>query len=187
MNGSAKGLPPAAEGKFVVLIGLMGVGKSNVGRRLADLLRLPFVDTDTEIEDAAGRSIEDIFEEFGEPYFRDGERKVISRLLDGPQAVMATGGGSYMDPDTRRAIQEKGISIWLRADLDLLVKRTKRRDNRPLLKQGDRRDTLAQLIAKRYPVYGEADIIIDVAEESAEETTQRVLEALQNYQPAEAD
>ncbi len=167
--------------QFIILIGLMGAGKSNVGKRLAARLEMPFIDTDDEIELAAGSSIEDIFEEHGEPYFRDGERRVIARLLEGKPAVMATGGGAFMNGETRRNLSAKGTVIWLRADLELLLKRTRRRDNRPLLKQGDPRETLQSLIERRYPVYGEADIIVDVCEEPADATTGRVLEELKAH------
>jgi len=167
--------------RFIILIGLMGAGKSNVGKRLAAKLEMPFIDTDDEIELAAGCSIEDIFEEHGEAYFRDGERRVIARLLEGAPAVMATGGGAFMNEETRGNLSAKGTVIWLRADLELLLRRTRRRDNRPLLKQGDPRETLQSLIDRRYPIYGEADIIVDVREEPADMTTSRVLEELKAH------
>ncbi len=146
--------------KTVVLIGLMGAGKSTVGRRLAARLGRPFKDADGEIEKAAGCSIEDIFSSRGEAAFRDGERRVIARLLEEPPHVLATGGGAFMDPCTRARIRAKGISIWLRADLDVLLARVARRDNRPLLKAGDPRETLGRLIHERYPVYAEADVTV---------------------------
>ena len=152
-------LPPAE--RSIVLVGLMGAGKSSVGRRLATRLGLPFTDADTEVEAAAGCTIEEIFERHGEQYFRDGERRVIARLLGGPRQVLATGGGAYMDPETRLRIRERGIAIWLKAEFDVLLKRVKRRKDRPLLKNGDAEGTLRRLIDLRYPVYAEADITIE--------------------------
>jgi shikimate kinase len=147
--------------RSVVLVGLMGCGKSAIGRRLAAKLGLPFVDADEEIEKAAGKSIEDIFADHGEPYFREGERKVLSRLLrSGPQ-VLATGGGAFMNEDTRAAIAEHGISVWLRAELPLLVRRVGKRGNRPLLKGGDPEAVLQNLITTRYPVYAQADLTVE--------------------------
>ena len=145
----------------VVLIGLMGAGKSSVGWRLAARLDVPFLDADSEIEKAAGCSIEDIFEIHGEAAFRDGERRVIARLLDGPPRVLGTGGGAFMDPGTRSRIRDKAVSVWLRADLELLLERTARRSNRPLLKKGEPREVLERLMAERYPIYAQADIIVD--------------------------
>ena len=143
--------------RSVVLVGMMGSGKSSIGRRLA----VPFVDADAEIEAAAdGMTIAEIFEKHGEPYFRAGEARVIARLLDhGPQ-VLATGGGAFMNRDTRALIGQKGVSIWLKAELDVLMKRIKRRNDRPLLKSGDPAATLTALIAERYPVYAEADLTV---------------------------
>lgn len=145
----------------IALVGLMGAGKSTIGRRLAVRLNLPFVDADTEIERAAGCSIPDIFERYGEARFRDGERRVIARLLKGLPTVLATGGGAFVDPETRQLILDRSWSIWLRAELDVLVDRCRRRDNRPLLQGGDMRQTLERLIAERYPVYRAADFIVD--------------------------
>jgi len=144
----------------VVLIGLMGAGKTAVGRRLAQRLGLPFVDADREIERAAGQSVDDIFAEHGEEHFRDGERKVIGRLLDGGPQVLATGGGAYMDARTRRNVAEKGISVWLKADLDVLLERVNRRDNRPLLKTGDPKEVMRKLMDERYPIYAKADVAV---------------------------
>ena len=147
--------------RSVVLVGLMGCGKSAIGRRLAAKLALPFVDADEEIEKAAGKSIEDIFAEHGESYFRDGERKVLIRLLrSGPQ-VLATGGGAFMNPETRGAIGEAGVSVWLRAELPLLVRRVGKRTNRPLLKSGDPEAVLKNLMETRYPVYALADVTVE--------------------------
>lgn len=147
--------------RSVVLVGLMGCGKSAIGRRLAAKLALPFIDADEEIEKAAGKSIEDIFTEHGEPYFRDGERKVLARLLrSGPQ-VLATGGGAFMNSETREAIAGAGVSVWLRAELPLLLRRVGKRTNRPLLKTGDPQVVLQDLIETRYPVYAHADITVE--------------------------
>ena len=172
------GAPSTPLAKTIVLIGLMGAGKSSIGRRLAKRFAMKFADADDEVAKAAGCSIEDIFETYGEAAFRDGERKVIFRLLDGEPRVLATGGGAFMDPLTRARITERGISIWLRADLDILVRRTHRRGGRPLLKNTDQRATLAALIDERYGVYAEADIVVDTSDESAEKTTERVLKAI---------
>ncbi|MDR3437014.1 MAG: shikimate kinase [Telmatospirillum sp.] len=166
--------------RSIVLVGLMGAGKSCVGRRLAQKLKLPFADADNEIEAAAGCSISEIFSRFGEPEFRAGERRVVGRLLEGAPCVLATGGGAFMDGETRRLIADKGISIWLRADLDLLVKRTIGRDHRPLLR-GDTRGILQGLIEKRYPTYALADIAVDTVDRPPEVTVDRVLAALTNY------
>jgi shikimate kinase len=145
----------------IVLIGLMGVGKSTVGKRLAARLHLPFVDADHEIEEAAGLTIPEIFARFGEAEFRDGERRVIARLVDGSPKVIATGGGAFMQPDTRALILEKGIAIWLDADLDVLAERVSRREgSRPLLKDRNAREVLADLAAVRNPVYALAPIHI---------------------------
>jgi len=154
-----KVLPPAE--RSLVLVGLMGAGKSTVGRRLGNALRLPFHDADQEIETAAGCSITDFFERYGEPAFRDGERKVIARLLAGPRHVLATGGGAFMDPQTRALIKRLGFSIWLRADISLLMERVTKRPTRPLLKNVDPRATMERLIEERYPVYAEADLTVD--------------------------
>lgn len=147
--------------KSIVMVGLMGCGKSAVGRRLAAKLGLPFIDADEEIERAAGKSIEDIFAEHGEAHFRDGERKVIARLLrSGPQ-VLATGGGAFMSDETRQAIAESGISVWLQADLPVLMRRVAKRDNRPLLKTNDPEAVMRELMDTRYPVYAKADITVE--------------------------
>lgn len=167
--------------RSVVLIGLMGAGKSCIGKRLAQRLALPFLDADAEIEAAAGCSINDYFARHGETAFREGERKVMVRLLSGPICVLAAGGGAYMDPDTRRVIRERGISVWLRAELDLLVKRTAGRDHRPLLRRGNPRDILARLIETRYPVYAEADLTVDARDEPPETTVDGVLARLREF------
>jgi shikimate kinase len=146
--------------RSVVLVGMMGAGKSTIGRRLSARLRLPFLDADTEIETAAGMSIADIFETHGEPHFRDGEARVIARLLDGGPAVIATGGGAFMREETRSRIGGKAVSIWLKADADIILRRVKRRADRPLLQTADPAATIGRLIREREPVYQHADITI---------------------------
>lgn len=173
--------PPLRVPKTIVLVGLMGAGKSSIGRRLAQALALPFTDADSEIETAAGLSVEEIFARDGEAVFRSGERRVIARLLDGPVQVLATGGGAFMDPETRALIREKAISIWLRADLDLLLARVGRRNNRPLLKNGDPRAILASLMETRYPIYAEADITVDSLDGPPEATLEKVIAALARF------
>src|SRR5213078_542316 len=150
--------PDFVPNRTIVLVGLMGAGKTNIGRRLAARLNLPFYDSDCEIEAAAGETVEEIFRNRGEAVFRDGERRVIARLLSQPLHVLATGGGAFMDPVTREMIVRRGVSVWLRADLDVLAARVARRNNRPLLQARDPRSVLAELIERRYPVYAEADI-----------------------------
>ena len=149
----------ALGGRSIVLVGMMGAGKSSIGRRLAGRLGIPFVDADTEIVSAAGMTIPEIFEKHGEPYFRAGEARVIARLLDNGPQVLATGGGSLMDPQTRALIGQKGISIWLKADIDVLLKRTKRRNDRPLVEK------IKDLLPVREPIYAQADIIIQSRDE----------------------
>jgi shikimate kinase len=164
--------------RTIVLVGLMGAGKSKIGRRLAARLNLPFFDSDHEIEAAAGESIEEIFANWGERVFRDGERRVIARLLAQPVHVLATGGGAFMDPATRRLIGQRGVSLWLRANLDVLVSRVSRRNNRPLLKSGDARTILAELIEQRHPIYEQADVRVDSGESSPEVTVSRAIAGL---------
>jgi shikimate kinase len=156
----------------------MGAGKSKIGRRLAARLNLPFFDSDQEIEAAAGESIDEIFANRGEQVFRDGERRVIARLLAQPIHVLASGGGAFMDPATRRLIGECGVSLWLRADLDVLVARVSRRNNRPLLKSGNARAILTTLIEQRHPVYAEANVVVDSGEGSPEVMVSRAIAAL---------
>ncbi len=156
-------------GRTIVMVGMMGAGKSSIGRRLASRLGMTFADADTEIEQAANATIPEIFATHGEAYFRDGERRVIQRLLDGAPKVLATGGGAFIHPETRAAIRARAVSVWLKADRDLLLSRVKRRNNRPLLKDGDPGEIIDRLIAERYPVYAEADIHIqsrDVAHDA---------------------
>ncbi len=150
--------------RSIVLIGLMGCGKSSVGRRLAGRLSLPFVDADNEIERAAGMSIAEIFEDHGEAYFRDGERKVIARLLKAGPQVLATGGGAYMNRETQASVRAGGVSVWLRAELPILMRRVLRRSNRPLLKSADPEATMRELMAVRYPVYAGADVTVESRE-----------------------
>jgi shikimate kinase len=150
--------------RSVVLVGMMGAGKSSIGRRLAGRLGIPFVDADTEIEKAAGMSISEIFANHGEAYFRAGEARVIARLLEGGPQVLATGGGAFMNAETRAAIHAKGISVWLRATLEVLNRRIKRRGDRPLLKSAEPAATLKRLIDERYPTYAEADITVESRE-----------------------
>lgn len=147
--------------RSVVLVGLMGCGKSSVGRRLASRLGVGFVDADEEIERVAAKSIVEIFADHGEAYFRDGERRVIARLLSSGCQVLATGGGAFINPETRAKIRERGISVWLRAELPVLMRRVSKRDTRPLLKNGDPEATMRDLMEKRYPVYAEADITVE--------------------------
>ena len=147
--------------RSVVLVGMMGAGKSTIGRRLSARLHLPFLDADTEIEVAAGMSIPDIFETHGEPHFRDGEARVIARLLDGGPAVIATGGGAFMREETRNRIRDKAISMWLKADADVILRRVKRRADRPLLQNADPAAVIARLIEARHPFYEQTDILID--------------------------
>ncbi|EKE76909.1 shikimate kinase [Oceanibaculum indicum P24] len=168
--------------KTIALVGLMGAGKSAVGRRLAARMGLPFIDADTAIEEAAGCTIEEIFARHGEPEFRDGERRVIQRLLESePLHVLATGGGAFVNVQTRARLKQHAVTIWLRADLETLLERVAKRSNRPLLKQGDPRAVLEKLIADRYPIYAEADIVVDTAPGPVEETVDRVLAALTGF------
>ena len=148
--------------KTIVLVGLMGAGKTSIGKRLAKNLNLEFRDSDREIEEKVGCSVAEIFESFGEAYFRQMERETISHLLlDYPPHVLATGGGAFMDEQTRNLIKEHGLSVWLRAALDVLVDRVSRNDARPLLAQGNQKEILERLIGVRYPIYAEADLVVD--------------------------
>jgi len=176
-------LPACLHGRSLVLVGLMGAGKTSIGRRLALRLGLPFRDADTEIEKAAGCSVSEMFARYGEAAFRDGERRVIKRLLAGPPIVLATGGGAYMDPETRAEIAANATSVWLRCSLPTLVRRTAGRSHRPLLATGDPEAVLKTLMDLRHPVYAEADLIIQCGEDSPDMTTARVLEALHAHVP----
>ncbi|WEK50572.1 MAG: shikimate kinase [Candidatus Kaistia colombiensis] len=175
--------------RAIVLVGLMGAGKTSVGKRIAAKLHLPFVDADAEIEKAADATIPEIFAQHGESYFRDGERRVIRRLLDGNPKVLATGGGAFMNDETRAAIAEGAVSIWLRAELDVLMARVRKRANRPLLQTADPEGTMRRLMTERDPVYAEADIHIlsrDVTHEIvADETIEALLAFLAAKNPAQ--
>jgi cytidylate kinase len=177
MTSTTSLIPP----RSIVLVGMMGAGKTAVGRKLASRLGWRFIDSDTEIEAAAGMSITQIFDSYGEPAFRDGERRVIARLLGGDRCVLSTGGGAFMDADTRTLIAAEAISVWLKADIDILVQRTAQRDDRPLLKGGDVRERLTDLLTLREPVYSMADIAVVSDDRPPEDTAERVLAALQNY------
>ncbi|MFN3991254.1 MAG: shikimate kinase [Erythrobacter sp.] len=165
----------------VVLVGLMGVGKSTVGRRLAALLQRDFIDADEAIAAAAQRSIPEIFEQFGEAYFRDGERRVIARLIEEGHGVIATGGGAFVDPATRALILDRAIAVWIDADVDTLVQRTARRDSRPLLKNGNPREILSRLAAERAPFYAEAPIRVMSENGPHDLTARRIIEAIDRW------
>lgn len=169
------GVPP----RIIVLVGLMGSGKSRVGMELAKLLKLPFIDSDKEIERAAGMSIPDIFERFGEAGFRDGEKKVFSRLLSKGDKVLASGGGAFINPDIRMAIKKKAVSVWLKAELETLVERTSRTDHRPLLRGVDKNEKLKQLMDVRYPLYAEADITVMTDNQTPRQMAKRIREELE--------
>jgi shikimate kinase len=183
---SLEAIKSALGDKSIVMVGLMGCGKSAVGRRLAARLGLPFVDADEEIEKAAGQSIEDMFAEHGEPYFREGERKVLARLMrSGPQ-VLATGGGAFMNTETRAAIAERGISVWLKAELSLLVRRVSKRNNRPLLKGSDPQAVMQNLMDVRYPVYAQADITVESRDVPHDVIVAEIIELLSRPLPSVA-
>ena len=165
----------------LVLVGLMGVGKSTVGRRLAKRLGLPFVDSDSAIEDAAGYSPAEMFERFGEQDFRDGERRLVARLVEGEVRVIATGGGAYVDPRTRELLNERAITIWLDAPVDILADRTSRRDTRAQLRQGDPKRTLERLSEERRPSYEQAHIHVKSGDGAHREVVEAIVEALERY------
>jgi shikimate kinase len=165
----------------IVLVGLMGVGKSTVGRKLAALLKTDFVDADEAIETAAAMPIADIFETFGEEHFRDGERRVIARLLEEGHGVIATGGGAFVNPETRKLVLSSGIAVWIDCAIDTLVERTSRRDNRPLLKQGDPAEILSRLHKERAPFYGEAPIRVESRAGPQHETALQIIEAIERW------
>ena len=167
--------------RTVALVGLMGVGKSSVGRRLANALSLPFRDADAEVETAAGRSISDIFSELGEAAFRDGERRVIARLLDQPPHVLATGGGAFMSPETRQLIKSKALSVWLKTDLDVLARRVGRKTTRPLIADRDPMEVLQAQADVRYPVYAEADVVVETGDAPHHTTVDQVIRALSAF------
>ena len=165
----------------IVLVGLMGAGKTSVGRRLAEKLSIPFIDADHEIEAAAGKSIKEIFADHGEPYFREGERRVIQRLIGNGAQVLATGGGTYMNDETRERIQESGISVWLRAALPILMKRVMKRQDRPLLQNENPEAVMRGLIDTRYPVYGLADVTVDSRDVQHGQMVNDVIRALAQW------
>jgi shikimate kinase len=171
--------------RSVVLVGLMGAGKSTIGRRLARRLGLPFADSDEEIERAADRSIPDIFDRFGEASFRDGERRVIARLVAGPPAVIATGGGAFVDPETRRLILDRCVAVWLDADLDLLAERVSRRDTRPLLRGKEPIAVLRELAERRSPLYAEAQIRVRSGPAPQESAVDDIVAALRAWSAAD--
>lgn len=166
--------------KTLVLVGMMGAGKSSIGWRLARKMGVPFYDTDQEVERAAGCSVADIFETWGEKAFRDAERRVIKRLLSGPTQVISTGDGAFVDEESRALIKENAISIWLRADPEVLYERVIRRDTRPLLFDGDAKQILEEMIERRYPLYAKADLTVESNDDAHEATVERVMEALKN-------
>ncbi len=165
----------------VVLVGLMGVGKSTVGRKIANLLKFPFVDVDSEIEQVTRMTIAENFSRFGEASFRDGERRVIARLMDGARKVIATGGGAFVDASTRALVLDKGIAIWLDSDVNVLLERVGKRSNRPLLQGGDPRETLLRLAKERAPAYSQAPIRIVTGDQPQAETVAKCIAALESY------
>ena len=175
---TAQTLPIA---KTIALVGLMGVGKSSIGRRLATVLGLPFKDADAEIETAAGRSVAEIFSQFGEPAFREGERRVIARLLEEPAHILATGGGAFNDPQTRRLISQNAISLWLKTDIEVLARRIGRRDSRPLVAGRDPLEVLREHQRLRYPAFETADIIVETGDAPHHATVEAVLAALTKH------
>jgi shikimate kinase len=184
---SAAAIMPRLGNRSIVLVGMMGVGKSSVGRRLAARLAIAFVDADAEIEKAAGMSIADIFARHGEDYFRRGEARVIARLLESGPQVLATGGGAFMNPETRALIKAKGVSVWLHADVDVLLRRTgKRRNERPLLQTDDPAETLRRLLAEREPIYAQADLTVHSRDIAHDAVVSDVMTALVSFLGASA-
>lgn len=179
-SGSERGIVEALGRRSIVLVGMMGAGKSSIGRRLATRLGIPFVDADTEIESAAGMSIPEIFDRHGEPYFRAGEARVIARLLDNGPQVLATGGGAVMDQQTRDLIHIKGISVWLKADIEVLMKRTKRRNDRPLAEK------IKELLPEREPVYAQSDILVQSRDEPHDLIVDEILAEIPKHLKREA-
>lgn len=164
--------------RTIALVGLMGVGKSSVGRRLASTLRMPFVDADAEIEAAAGRSVSEIFAEMGESEFRAGEHRVIKRIVEGPPVVLATGGGAFIHEGTRDLLRAQAVTVWLQADLEILAERATRRDTRPLLRGKDAREVLARLAEARYPIYAEAHVHVLTGKGTHQEAVRAVIAAI---------
>jgi shikimate kinase / 3-dehydroquinate synthase len=177
-------IPATLAGRSIVLVGLMGAGKTSIGRRLAARLGMPFRDADQEIELAAGCTIPELFARYGEAAFRDGERRVIRRLLAGDPMVLAFGGGAFMDPRTRESTRAEAVTVWLRCTLPTLIRRVAGRDNRPLLAGNNREDTLRELMQLRYPIYAEADVVVDCGDEPPDHTTGQVMNALVDWKPA---
>jgi shikimate kinase len=169
------------DNRAIVLVGLMGAGKTSIGRRLASKLGIGFIDADHEIEKAAGKTIPEIFADHGEAYFREGERRVIARLLENGAQVLATGGGAFINEETRARISARSVSVWLRADLPLLMKRVLKRDNRPLLKQDDPESVMRRLIETRYPVYAEANVIVESRDVQHAQMVNEVVKALAEW------
>lgn len=177
----------ALNGRSIVLVGIMGVGKSTIGKKLSQYLDIPFVDADKEIEKAAGMAIEDIFDQFGEEAFRSGEKKVINRLMGEGQKILATGGGAFMNEDIRNDIAESGVSVWLNADLDILMKRVQRRSDRPLLKTEDPEATMKALLDERNPIYALSDIHIESRTVSRDVIAGEVVDLLADQLPKIAE
>ena len=181
-NGGPAAIVSRLGDRSIVLIGMMGVGKSSIGRRLGARLGIPFIDADAEIEKAAGMSIADIFARHGEAAFRSGEARVIARLLNGGPQVLATGGGAVMNPETRALIQEKGVSIWLSAEFELLLRRiSKRKAERPMLQTADPAATLRELLAKREPIYTQADLTVESRDVPHDAVVVEILERLAGF------
>ena len=172
--------------RALVLVGLMGAGKTSVGRRLAEKLEIPFVDADHEIEVAAGKTIPEIFSDHGEEYFREGERRVITRLLENGKQVLATGGGAFMNAETREKIKRHGVSLWLKADLDILLKRVAKRNDRPLLQNEDPAVVMKRLIDLRYPIYAQSDITVESRDVQHGQMVNDVVKALVDFEDVEA-
>lgn len=170
--------PNTSLGRIIAFVGLMGAGKSTVGRRVANALNVEFCDVDDEIVVAAGRPIADIFQTLGADEFRAGERRVIARLLEKPPHILATGGGAYVNETTRKLLREKAVTVWLRADLETLMHRVSRRNDRPLLQNDDPRGTMESLMQERYPIYAEADIIVDSVDGPHGQTVAKVIQVL---------
>lgn len=171
----------ALDGRSIVMVGLMGAGKSTIGRRLAQRLGLPFVDADNAIEEAAAMSIAEIFANYGEAHFRDGERRVVARLLQDEPRVLATGGGAFVNGQTRALVAELGLSVWLKADLDVLMKRVRRRANRPLLNADDPEGVMRRLMAERYPIYAQADVTVETSNAPHHAVVEETLCALERH------
>jgi shikimate kinase len=177
----ARGVLAALGDRAIVLVGMMGSGKSSIGRRLSTLLSLPFMDSDAEIEKAVGMSIADMFDRLGEDTFRDGERRTIAKLLGQGRQVLATGGGAFMDEQTREAIKQQAVSLWLKADTGVLLARVRRRNTRPLLKTADPEATLMNLVETRYPIYAFADITVESVDDPHDVMVTKVLDALAEH------